>query len=133
VRTRKLLLTLFLPVVLVGCGQSSSTSDFDGAQQDVAEVVEDLQEAGTRDEPERICDEILARPLRTRDCRAKVDEALKDADTFELDVKSVRISGATARARVESGRDGDQVETIELVREGQDWRISRLAGAAPAR
>jgi hypothetical protein len=44
------------------------------------------------------------------------------------EVVDIPITGATARARVESGRDGDQVETIELERVGRAWKISRLAG-----
>jgi hypothetical protein len=49
-------------------------------------------------------------------------------DRAVREVVDVRITGATARARVESGRDGDQVETIELERVGRAWKISRLAG-----
>ena len=123
-----------LLLIAAGCGEAgSSAEDFDGQQRAVAEVIEDLQEASVDDEPRVICEDLLARSLlRTvgNGCARAVDQALKDADTYELDVKDVRITGTTARARVEAGREGDQVETIDLVREGRAWKISRLAGPA---
>ena len=123
---------LIAVLALAGCGESgNSAGDFDGEEKRVAEVVEDLQEAGVEDEPRRICQALLAPQLvRTirGDCVEAVDAALKDADTYDLVVKDVRITGTNARARVESGRDGDQTETIELVRVGRDWKISRLGG-----
>jgi hypothetical protein len=122
--------------VATGCGGSaSSAEDFDGEQQDVAEVVEDLQKAATDDEPRKICTQFLAENLRsqTPDCPRAVDEALKDADLYELEVTKIEpanitASTRTATATVESGRDGDQVEKITLVREGRAWKISQLAG-----
>jgi outer membrane murein-binding lipoprotein Lpp len=119
-------------LALAGCGQSgSSAEDFEGEEQRVAEVVEDLQELSVDDDARSICRTLLAPQLQRAarpDCTRAVDEALKDADSYELDVTDVRITGTNARARVEAGRDGDQVETIELVRVGRDWKISRLAG-----
>ena len=125
-----------IALVAAGCGgAASSADDFDGEQKDVAEVVEDLQKAATDDAPRKICDEILAASLRrqTSDCPKAVDEALKDADLYELEVTKVEpaqitASTRTATATVESGRDGDQVEKITLVREGRAWKISALAG-----
>jgi hypothetical protein len=135
VRTSVITLCL-LAFAAAGCGGAgSSAEDFDGEQQAVAEVVEDLQKAATDDEPRKICDQILARSLtrQTTDCPKAVDEALKDADLYELEVTKVdpaniTASTRTATATVESGRDGDQVEKITLVREGTAWKISQLAG-----
>ena len=126
----------FLALAAGGCGgAASSADDFDGEQKAIAEVVEDLQDASSSDEPRRICEEILAADLKrqTGDCPKAVDEALKDADLYELKVTKVEpadITDATktATATVEAGTDGDQVEKITLVREGKSWRISKLAG-----
>jgi len=129
---RSLAFVLVLALAAAGCGQSaSSAEDFDGEEQRVAEVVEDLQELSVDDDARSICRTLLAPDLQRNakpDCTRAVDEALKDADSYELDVTDVRITGTTARARVEAGRDGNQVETIDLVKVGRDWRISRLAG-----
>lgn len=128
---RRLLLLVVL-AALAGCGQAGDSSgEFEGEQKRVAEVVEDLQEASVEDEPRRICQSLLAPDLVRRagganGCADRIDAALKDADTYELDVTRVQIRGTTADARVESGRDGDQVETIRLVKVGRDWKISEL-------
>jgi hypothetical protein len=125
-----------LALAATGCGgAASSANDFDGEQKAVAEVVEDLQQAASDDEPRTICTQILAKSLssQTPDCPKAVDEALKDADLYELEVTKIEPtditpSTRTATATVESGRDGDQVEKITLVREGKGWKISQLAG-----
>jgi hypothetical protein len=126
---------LLIVLAAAGCGGSSgSAADFEGEQKAVAEVVEELQEASAADEPRRICEELLAQSVRRQagDCPKVVDEALKDADLYELEVTKVEPASITAATRtatatVEAGRDGDQVEKITLVREGRAWKISRLA------
>ena len=122
-------------LLIAACGSStSSTDEFKGADKQVAQVVEDLSKAGRDKDAKRICDQLLApdvvRRLRTsgRDCTSAIDGALDDADNFELLVKDVRVTGSTARARVESGGDKDEVETLQLVRVGGGWRIATLGG-----
>jgi hypothetical protein len=130
------LIAAALALLVAGCGGATdSSAQFEGEQRAVAEVVEDLQEASVDDDAERICTEILARELRERagDCPRAIGEALEDADTYDLEVTKVEPATITAgtteaTATVESGRDGDQVERITLVRESRQWRISQLAG-----
>ncbi len=125
---RPALLLALLALLAAGCGEAAtSAGDFKGEERRVAEVVEDLQKASVDDDTREICRRLLAPDVVKGDCEKTVDAALKDADTYELDVKDVRITGTNARARVEAGREGDQVETIELVRVGRDWRIARPA------
>jgi len=127
-------LALMAALLAAGCGASNdSAGDFSGAEQDVARTVEDLEEAAQEDEPRRICDALLAKELLTKigsDCEGKIQKALDQTDTFALTVESVRVSGTTARARVETGVDEEQIEVIELVREGEAWKIAGLPGAA---
>ena len=131
---RLLVVLALLAAVLAGCGASNdSAGDFSGAEQDVARTVEDLEEAAQEDEPRRICEALLAKALLTEigsDCEGKIQKALDQTDTFALTVESVRVSGTTARARVETGVDEEQIEVIELVREGDAWKIAGLPGAA---
>ena len=134
----RLLVIALLVVALAGCGGSSSDSatDFEGAEQQVAETIEDLEEAGQDDEPRTICSTLLSRELvqqiesRGDDCAAVIDRALSQTDTFALTVESVRVTGETARARVETGVDEEETEVVELVREGGAWKISGLPEAA---
>ena len=130
---RLVVLALVLLLALAGCGGTNdSAGDFEGAEQDVAEAVEDLEEAGQEDEPGRICQALLAKAVVESiesaggDCVKAVDKALDQADTFALTVESVEVKGNAATARVETGIDEEKVETIELVREGDAWKVSKL-------
>ncbi len=128
-----------LAAALAGCGQqtSSSAEDFQGSERAVADVVEDLQRAGERNEPERICDEILAQDLVRElngagtTCREEMSKAIEDADDFELQVRDVTVTGQTARATVErrQGEDeGTAIFEFQLVQ--GVWRASSLSGSA---
>jgi hypothetical protein len=121
-----------LALALAGCGAGQTPSeDFSGAEADVAEVVEELQQAAQEDEVSRICSDILSAGLARRlgdDCQKTVEAAIDDTDVFEVTAESVRITGDRARVRVETGRDGERKEQLELVREGGDWRIDRFGG-----
>jgi hypothetical protein len=133
-RPRHAVLTLLLAALaLAGCGGEGqdSADDFRGAEQQVAEAVEDLQDAGRRGDPERICSELvtagLARALAAggASCEDEVQAAMRDISSFELEVADVTVTGATARAEVRGDED-DQRATVELAREGEGWRISGL-------
>src|SRR5919109_855384 len=123
-------------VVLAGCGaqsQPSSVDNFQGAERDVAQKVEDLQDAGKRNKPDDICANILASSLVDQieeagaDCAQEMKKAIEDADDFELDVRSVKVTGDTATARVQRGDDG-QEETMQFTREKGQWRATALSG-----
>jgi outer membrane PBP1 activator LpoA protein len=135
-------------LTLSACGQTSkdSTDDFQGEQKAVAQTVEDLQSASSKGDEDKICDEILAADLADKikasasgsqkTCADVLKDSLRDADSFELQVKKVDVSGTTATATVESdtGGSGDDKTTTQLTltkaRDG--WRISSLGSAAGA-
>jgi hypothetical protein len=121
--------------LLAGCTTTSSSSDtsgnFSGQQRLVANAVEDLQSAASDGDEGKICRDLLAQSLANRlaarggGCARVVDAAIKDADTFDLAVQSVQVTGdrATARVKSETG-DTDKVGTLQLARERGAWRIS---------
>ena len=119
-------------LLLAGCGTASEPSeDFEGEERAVAQVVEDLEEAATEDEPRRACQALLAPALVQRlgeRCTQAVQQAFDEKDSAVLETRSVRVTGTTARAQVNTGRDEDEIELIEFVRQGDDWRIARFAG-----
>jgi hypothetical protein len=134
-RARAVLLAL-VPVALLagGCTTSSSskgsTTDFRGEQRLVATTVEDLQSAASDGDEDKICRELLARSVVMRlarggrTCQQTVHDALKNADSTDLSVRSVTISGARASARVKEERGkADRISTVRLVKEGGRWRI----------
>ena len=117
----------------VGCTQAttSSTGDFKGAEQDVAQRVADLAEAGSKRKPADICGGMVSEELRGRiadggaSCNDEMKKAIEDVDAFELTVNDVRITGETAEADVESkDRDRKVERTFRLVRENGDWRFA---------
>ncbi len=124
-------------LTLSACGQSSkdSAKDFKGEQKAVAQTVEDLQSASSKGDRDKICDEILAAGLVAKitsaskqPCADALKDSLRDADSFELQVKKVAINGTTATATVESDAAGDDKTTTQLTltkaRDG--WRIASL-------
>jgi hypothetical protein len=132
VRTR-LAIALLVAASMAGCGGASSTSDLKGDSKDVAEVIEDLQDYAQRNEADQICKNVLdaevVKEIAGGDCIKTIEQAIDEADNYDLTVDSVRVTGTTARARVKAGRDEDQVETIELRKNGDAWKITRLAAA----
>ena len=128
------LLALLAALTFASCASSSdSSSDFEGDQREAASAVEDLQSAAHDDDASEICRTLLAKSLldeiksRGLECTTAVEKALDAADTTELDVKSVQVSGTTATALVESGSgDSATTRTVRLTREGRNWKIASL-------
>ncbi len=119
-------------LAVAGCGaaaQESSVEDFSGVERQVAQTVEDLEEAGQRRDAERICSEILARPLVTQleqgeqTCGGEIDKAVDDADEFDLTVLDVTVSGNEARATVARGDEAER-SAFTFAREGGRWKTT---------
>ena len=128
-----LVLAAVLALSLSACGAAPSTQNdkFKGAQQDVVKVVDALAAAGTRGDADKICTEILAKQLVTElkaaggDCVTEMDRAISDASDYDLQVTSVKITGANATAQVRQGDDG-KVATFTFIKEGDVWKASAL-------
>jgi hypothetical protein len=136
---RPLLLTAALAATALaaaGCtasGSTSSAGSFEGAERDVAKVVDDLETAGERQDADRICSEILARELVDRldaegtSCGQEISNATKDADEFAMTVRDVTVTGTTATAEVRQGTgDNGPARTLRLVREDGRWKLADL-------
>jgi hypothetical protein len=130
-------LSLAVATMAAGCTTSRSNSDsagdFQGAQAQVANTVEDLQSSAAKGDEGELCGRLLAASLVDRlssrgpDCSTTVHDALENTDSADLTVESVRITGTTATARVKADTgDRDRVVTIGLVRERGRWKIARL-------
>ena len=121
-------------LALAGCTASQPTSagDFKGAEADVAKVVDDLQTAGQRGDPEKSCNEIFTAELAGRfkagnaTCADEVDKALRDVNDYRLEVQDVTVTGSTATARVLQP-DENRTATFHFQRVGNDWRASSLS------
>jgi hypothetical protein len=130
---KRLLPVVLALLVLAGCGaeNESSVDRFQGADREIAQKVEDLQEAGEGRNPEDICSDILSRTLVDQleaagvSCTEEMDKAIDDADEFDLEVLDVNVSGNEATVRVRRGDDGPTT-TFEFTREGGQWRATSL-------
>ena len=140
---RPLLALGLLAISLAGCTQEKDSSEkFTGPKRSVAQAIEDLQEAGRKGDAKKVCADLLASSVVKRvttpakTCTKVVDQQLDDADTFELEVVSVSLDGATsgagashATARVKSTDNGkDRFDLFTLVKESGRWRIQSLGG-----
>ena len=132
---RPLVLLCVLALSVAACGAESrdSTEDFTGDERAVATAVEDLESAARDDDSEAVCTKLLAETLLTRleqrdaNCESAVNDAFDDADSLDLTVDDVTISGDTARATVTSGTGANKkTDTLELEKVGAAWRITSL-------
>jgi outer membrane PBP1 activator LpoA protein len=130
------LLAVLAALILAGCGaqaeSDSSVDTFRGEDRNVAQKVEDLQEAGEGRNPEDICADILAASLVDElevagsDCQQEMQKAIDDADDFELEVLDVTVTGTTATAEVRRGDDGP-TQTMQFTQERGEWRATELS------
>ena len=130
------LLAVLAALILAGCGaqaeSDSSVDTFRGEDRNVAQKVEDLQEAGEGRNPEDICADILAASLvdalevAGSDCQQEMQKAIDDADDFELEVLDVTVTGTTATAEVRRGDDGP-TQTMQFTQERGEWRATALS------
>jgi hypothetical protein len=133
--------TALLPVALVaallaGCsGQTSSKNakDFTGEQKQIATVIDDLGSATRDRDGKQVCTSLLAPQLAakltqgTKTCADVIHDQLSDANIFGVDVKSIKVTGPTATAVVESQFNGKDVpRTLHLRKVGNSWRIESL-------
>ncbi len=134
---RLLVIPVLAALALSACGSSSKTPPapkFAGAQKDVADVVDKLASAGRRGDAKTICDDILSKQLITElktaggDCENEMKDAIRDANDYDLQVRSVKVTGDNATAQVRQGDKG-AVATFTFVKEGGGWRASALGGS----
>lgn len=124
-----------LTLVLAACGAapSDSTEEFGGAERAVAAAVESLESAARDDDADAVCRRLLSEDLlkalkeQGTTCSTAVGEAFEDADSFDLTVDDVTISGEKATAKVTSGSGSrEKQDTLELEKSGSAWRIASL-------
>jgi hypothetical protein len=122
-------------LAVVGCGSTpkDSSKDFKGDERAVAAVVENLENTARKDDAAKICTKLLAPSLlaalrkQGTNCKTGVREALKDTDSFDLQVDDVTIRGTKATVKITSGTGSNKkTDTLELDKVGNAWKISSL-------
>jgi hypothetical protein len=147
-RVCPLLTSALLALGLAACGGAVSTSGFKGEAHAVAQRISDLQSDVTAANEQKVCEEDFSSAARARlsigteagrhspsahipgsasTCKQALKRQLGSIDSYELTVKQIAVRGATATAIVQSTWSGKlRLATLELVREGRNWRISGL-------
>jgi len=134
--TRTLALLLAAAGLATGCGATggNSASDFSGVKKDVATTVDDLESAARKSDEAKICTDLLTPSLSAQlsaadksSCNSAIHDAIKDADTFDMTVKSVNVTGNNATAVVDS-KHGSSNETFTFENVGGRWKISSFGG-----
>jgi hypothetical protein len=124
---------LALLVGAAGCG----TSDEDKVRDTLAT----FEKATAAHDYKTLCTRVLAKPLVQRlsnvglPCEVALQRGLAGVTSPQLTVLRVKVRGDVALAVVRSAAAGQPTsrDTIRLVREGDDWRVSTLSGAQPPR
>jgi hypothetical protein len=114
--------------VLCGCGDGPSDTER------VHDVVEAFGQASAAKDYQRLCDDLLAPKLVSEvesaglPCELALKQGLGDVASPKLTIGTIRVSGDSATADVQSSARGEQPsrDTLQLVRVDDSWRIASL-------
>jgi hypothetical protein len=133
---RTIALLCLLTIALAGCGGAAprdSAKSFKGDKAKVAAPVEALEQAARDHKPQTVCSRLLTARLLAQlnaqgtNCTTAVKDAFDDADSVDLTVDAVTVSGNRATARVISGKGSSKkTDTLQLARDGATWKIDLL-------
>jgi Putative lumazine-binding len=119
-------------LLVAGCGKSDD--------EKVRDTLARFEQATAKKDYETLCDDVLSSAVvqRIRAVGLPCPLALQRsvfATVLQpsIDVEQVKVRGDTALARVTTTAVGQRPshDTIRLVKQGDDWRISSLSGAQP--
>jgi hypothetical protein len=125
---RPIVAVLAVSGLLYGCGDGPSDTER------VHDAVEAFGEASAAKDYQRLCDDLLA-PKLVSDvesaglpCELALKQGLGDVSAPKLTIGTIRVTGDSATADVQSSATGEQPsrDTLQLVRVADSWRISSL-------
>jgi hypothetical protein len=117
--------------LLAGCGG--------GDEQQVRDTLARFQTATEKQDYRALCTKLLAHAVIAKlrsvglPCEVALQTGLGSVRQPKLKVTKVKIRGSTALALVRSHAAGQSTstDTIRLVKEDGDWRLTALSGAQP--
>jgi hypothetical protein len=124
------LCAIALAAGLAACGETASTSGFNGESHNVAQTVSNFQSDATAGDQKKLCENDLAATVTAHlhgagGCQAALKEQLHEIDALSLTIQSIAVNGANATAHVKSTYSGkNHVSALKLVKEGSRWKIS---------
>jgi hypothetical protein len=127
------LCALALTAGLAACGETASTSGFNGESHNVAQTVSNFQSDASTNDQKKLCESDLAATLTARlrsagGCQAVLKEQLREIDSPSLTIESIAVNGTSATAHVKSTYSGkSRISMLTLVKEGSHWKISGVS------
>jgi len=125
-----------LAVALGGCSltptSSSSSTGFTGAKANVATALNLLASDASSANGADICKNVLASSVRDKlnqigSCTTIITNQLKTSDDYTLTVESIKVSGSTATAQVQTVHNGKKViSTVSLLKQSGGWRLASI-------
>ena len=126
---KRVLVAIVCVGLLAGCG---GDDDSDSSEQEITAVVAQLQAASREGDGARICDALFTENLAIsvknaskQECADEVAENVA-SDDAEFTLENLKVNGNNATAQVVDQRG--QRSAVLFQREGDSWRIARIAG-----
>ena len=133
------MLALSAAVVAIGCGGddddvNNNADNYDGADAEVAAVVDDFANAGRDGDGAKVCDEIFAEELSAnveeeagQSCASEVEDNLPEGD-YELTIDTLQVDGDKATVGVTDQEDNKSV--LHFERTDSEWRVTRVTAGS---
>jgi hypothetical protein len=119
---------------LTGClGGDDEARPAGGVARDVANVVERLERATASGDFETVCEDLFTAAARERaggaDCERLTRSAAEGIARPRIEIRAIEIRVDRANVDIVTRADGqaEVPDTLELRREGGDWRVEALA------
>lgn len=136
--TRRLIAGATCALLVAACGGGGGENEgrYDGAEAEVAKVVDQLQSAGRESDGDRICEDLFTENLSIsvqraskRPCPEEVTSNISGEDTT-FEVSDIKINGKNATAELVDEKD--RRSSVLFQQEGGEWRIARIGEAEGA-
>jgi hypothetical protein len=133
-RTRRLFfaITLSATAIAVGCGGdddevNNNAENYEGTEAEVAQIVDDLANAGRDGDGTEICEEIFTPELADniereagQSCAGELEDNLEQ-DEYELEIDSLELEGDTAT--VGTTDQEDRTAVLRMRQIDAAWRV----------
>lgn len=121
---------------VTGCAGQTGVEEreFTGEANRVANTIRELDDAYVDEQNDDDGARLACRTLLSKrvvaalggaDCPQNAKAALENADTTQMDVRDIKITGdvATAQVLLELADDEQRTDTLKLVQEGRSWKF----------
>jgi len=128
-RKAKVVAVTLMAIALAGCGPFGGKSDQDKASDTVTQLID----ARNQGDFVKVCSLIASQQLAKfkqagTTCERALPKLARKGTTTSINIDQVRVSGdrATVDATVSQNGGAGNAQTILLVKEGADWKVSQV-------